>query len=102
MHRATRVIDRSQQFLNVCLDDPKANIPAELLAPVIQYKAWAAFDAHLVGILVVRGQSGKGGSMVHASFNRIDINAESFGQFALHIPTGDVAAVSKKGAPQGP
>src|SRR5665647_2839898 len=39
--------------LNVRLDDSEANVSVQLLAPLIQYETWTAFDAHLVGVLVV-------------------------------------------------
>ena len=91
-----------QQFLNVCFDDPEADIPVELLTPLIQDEAWTAFDAHLVGVLVVVSQSGKCGPIVNAFFNRAYIHAESFGQVALNVPTGDVAAISEKCTTEGP
>src|SRR5664279_4368657 len=90
------VVGRPQQFLNVCIHDPEAHIPVELLTPLIQNETWTTFDVHLIGVLVVSSQSGKCSSIVNAFLDGFYINAKRVGQIALNIPTGDLAAIPEK------
>ena len=56
--------------LNVCLDDAEPDIAVELLAALVENQARAAFDPHLVGVLVVGRQRGK----CRAGSSRAELN----------------------------
>ena len=66
---------RVDEPLNIRLDDAEPNIPVKLLSAVVEYQARAAFNAHFVGVLVVRGQSGKRRAVMDAPFDAADIGA---------------------------
>src|SRR5271170_4280443 len=93
---------RVDETLYVRLDEAKPDISVELLPALIKHQAGAAFDPHLVGVLIIRGQGGKGGAAVNAVFNGTNIDAEIRRYLALHVPTGNVATIFEERATERP
>ena len=88
--------------LNVCLDDAEPDIAIELLAALVENQARAAFDPHLVGVLVVGRQRGKCRAGMNALFNSADIGTNAFCDLALDVPARNIPAVFEKGRPERP
>ncbi len=90
----------TQKFGNIRFDHAEADIPVELLPPLVEQECRAAFNAQSIGILVVGRQPSVGDTAVHAVLDFSDIGAERLGDFALDLPTGNVATIAKKGMTQ--